>query len=184
MLRILAKVWARLAYRWQNETQAHTAELNAGLSTRLAGQKHTLAAQLNKEADDIEKRIAEVSALEDAGYWLCVNGHERRLCSCALFGQVAIVHVTGCPLEPVNGVVKCAEKNCDKPMKLIKRELMSGQEKYESDKERGEAEKIVANKRQQAKAEEDNAAGSEKTAKYFLDQATNSRAVADKIKKL
>ncbi len=30
------------------------------------------------------------------------------------------------------------------PMKLVKRDQMSGQEKYESDKDRGEAEKSVA----------------------------------------
>lgn len=61
---------------------------------------------------------------------------------------------------------------------------MTGQEKYESDKDRGEAEKVAQSQREQAKAEGENAANSEKTAKYFRDLATNNRTIADKIRRL
>ena len=61
---------------------------------------------------------------------------------------------------------------------------MSGQEKYESDKERKEAQTIAENKRATAKAEEENAVGSEKAAQYFKGQAANNRQVADKIRAL
>ncbi len=43
-----------------------------------------------------------------------------------------------------------------------------------SDRERREAEKIAESKRQQAKAEEENVANSEKTAKYFRGVAANA----------
>jgi len=69
-------------------------------------------------------------------------------------------------------------------MKFIKRSEMSGQEKYESDKERGEAEKIAQNKRDQAKATEEEAANSERTAKYLQGLAESGRALANKIRNL
>ena len=107
--------------------------------------------------------------MEEKGYWLCEDGHEA----------YAGVKPDGTPGDPFTSC-----PTCGKSVKLISRATMSGQEKYESDNERGEAEKIIENKREQAKAEEENAAGSEKTAKYFLKQAANGRAVAQKIKKL
>jgi hypothetical protein len=61
---------------------------------------------------------------------------------------------------------------------------MTGQEKYESDKERAEAEKMAKSKRDQAKTEEENLTNSEKTAKYFQGLADNNRKVAEKIKAL
>jgi hypothetical protein len=57
-------------------------------------------------------------------------------------------------------------------------------DKYDSDRERHEAEKIVESKRQTAAAEAENASGGEKTVKYFRDQAANARVVADKIRQL
>jgi hypothetical protein len=71
-----------------------------------------------------------------------------------------------------------------KIMKLVERSRMTGQEKYESDKERGEAEKIAQNKRDQAKAEEENAANSERTAKYLQGLAECGRALANQIRNL
>jgi hypothetical protein len=72
---------------------------------------------------------------------------------------------------------------------------MTGQEKYESDKERKEAEKISADKRAAAKTEsasrraaakeeEDKAEGGEQTAKVFRANAENARTVANKIRAL
>jgi hypothetical protein len=50
---------------------------------------------------------------------------------------------------------------------------MTGQKKYESDKERKEAEKIAADKRAQAAAEETNLTESERT---FSDTSVDTRA--------
>jgi hypothetical protein len=67
-------------------------------------------------------------------------------------------------------------------MRLIKFELMSGQEKYEADKEKDDAKKVAAQKRQQAEQEATNATEGLKTAQYFRSNAENGRIVADKIK--
>src|SRR5260370_34490059 len=57
-------------------------------------------------------------------------------------------------------------------------------EKYDSDRELHEAEKIVESKRQTSAAEAQNASGGEKTVKYFRDQAANARVMADTIQAL
>ena len=69
-------------------------------------------------------------------------------------------------------------------MKLIKRDQMTGQEKYESDRERKDAEDLAKAKRDQAKAEEDNAAQSEKAAKYFQGSPRITGHVAEKVRRL
>ena len=73
-------------------------------------------------------------------------------------------------------------KECGGEGKLIKRDEMSGQEKYESDKDRKDAEGIAKSKREQAKAEQENVEGSKKSAVYFQGLAKNGRALADKIR--
>lgn len=161
MLRTIAKWWAKKKYIWKQEVEASTAELHAGLSFRLAGEKRALIAQLNKDAEDIENNIKSVDEKMAAGYWECANGHEN----------TNVAEADSCV-------------DCFKPAKFISQGTMTGQEKYESDKERTEAEKIAENKRATAKAEEENAAGSENTAKYFQDQAKNNRQIADKIRSL
>lgn len=167
MFRFLAKVCAKLAYRFKLEKEAATNDLNAGLSARLAREKRKFVEQLNKEADVMETRIKQVAEMEEKGFWLCENGHEQE------------------DAEP-DGLAKLSIDcdKCDAQSKYIKRSEMSGQEKYESDKERGETEKIVQSKRDQAKDETKNMDGSEAAAKYFRNQAANSRATADKVRAL
>jgi hypothetical protein len=166
MIRSLAKWCARKHYLFSQEYQAATADLHAGLSLRLAGEKRALVEKLNKEADDIEANIKAVDEKLAGGFWECENGHER-----------------GFVDQPSEGGPTFC-KVCQSPVRLVSMATMSGQEKYKSDKERKEAEQIAANKRATAKAEEENAEGSEKTAKYFQDQARNNRAVAAKVRSL
>jgi hypothetical protein len=168
----------------QQEFTAARNDLNATLSERLAAAKREAHRAVEQEADDIEARIKEVAELEEKGFWQCEEGHEKLdECSCASAtpGAAAIVHAEGCWRSGSGFGVIC---DGGKPMKLIKRAAMSGQEKYESDKERKEAETIVASKRQTAAAEQENVAGSEKTAQYFRGQAANGRTVADKVRNL
>jgi hypothetical protein len=66
----------------------------------------------------------------------CQNGHEK---------ADAFI-----PENAVDDTVRrCLD--CKMPTHFIKRDQMSGQEKYESDKERGEAQKTAENKRQTAR---------------------------------
>jgi hypothetical protein len=88
----------------------------------------------------------------------------------------------GVPVANENPMILC--DRCKKPANLVKRAEMTGQEKYESDRERNEVEKMVADKRQQAKAEEENAKGGEDAAKMFRGNAANGRNVADKLRSL
>jgi hypothetical protein len=175
MIRFAARIWAKHKYVFSQYAEAATNDLNAGLSLRLAGEKRTLIQKLNKEADDIEANIKSVDEKLTAGYWECEGGHE----------WASMPKVRPTKDRPANlCVVRVNGNECGGEVKLIKREQMTGQEKYESDKERGEAEKIAKSKREQAKAEEGNLADCEKTAKYFKGLADNNRKVAEKIKSL
>jgi stalled ribosome rescue protein Dom34 len=77
---------------------------------------------------------------------------------------------------------KCLE--CDAPAKFIKRSLMSGQEKYESDKERKEAEQMAAEKRKLAEEHAKKIPDIEQNAKFLQGNGENARAFADKIRSL
>jgi hypothetical protein len=61
---------------------------------------------------------------------------------------------------------------------------LTGQAKYEADKEKKDAENIAESKRQQAKEEERLIEGGEATAKHFRQQAGNGRLTAEKLRKL
>lgn len=153
-------------------------------SLRLAAEKRSLIEKLNKEADDIEANIKAVDDKLTIGCWECENGHEiATSCGCASPGGPAFVHIADCVFNGFNAEA-CPGPGCNKPMKLFSLATMTGHEKYESDKERKEAQTIAENKRATAKAEAKNAEGSEKTAKYFQDQARNNRAIAEKIRSL
>jgi hypothetical protein len=129
MLRLTARIWAKLQYRFRLETEAAANELNAGLSANRAEEKRKLVVQLNSEADAIDKQISEGQESEEY-------------------------------------------------------RALAGQEKYEADREKNDAKKIAAEKRQLAEEESKNAENGEATAKHFKQQAANSRATADKIRKL
>src|ERR1039458_923880 len=168
MLRIFARWWARKKYVLSQEVEAATNDLNAGLSLRLSTEKRALIEKLNKEADEMDARIKQVSEMEEKGFWLCGK------CGAENIDAPAVPQAEG-------SVIHC---DCGEPMKLIKRDQMTGQEKYESDKERKEAEDIAKSKREQAKAEEENAVNGEKTAKYFKGLAENNRTIANRIRQL
>jgi L-lactate utilization protein LutB len=170
MIRALSKWAAKQYYIAGQEFQAGIADLHAGLSLRLAGEKRVLIEKLNKEADDIEANIKKVDEQLAAGYWECENGHEHP-------------DNTKDSILPTSGVL-CGECDYKVPMKLVRTDLMTGQEKYESDKERKDAEDMAAAKRATVKAEEENAAGSEKAAKYFQDQVKSFRTIAEKLRSL
>lgn len=165
MLRFLAQFWAKQKYIFSQHLEAATNELNAGLSLRLAGEKRGLIEKLNKDAGEIEAKIKSMDEMLDKGFWECENGHE-----------IQSTHVA-----PGEDNI-CPE--CNKLAKYVSRSTMTGQEKYESDKERKDAEKIAADKRAQAATESEKIAESERTAKYFKGLAENNRRIAEKIKSL
>jgi hypothetical protein len=167
MLRIFARFWAKRKYIFSQETEAATNDLNAGLAIKLATEKRALIEKLKSDADEIDANIKSMDEKLDRGFWECENGHENPDFLPTIASGIAVV---------------C--KECGAPCKLVKASTMTGQEKYESDKERKEAEKIAADKRAQAAAEETNLTESERTAKYFKGLAENSRKIADKIRKL
>jgi hypothetical protein len=108
------------------------------LSLRFAW-REALAEELNKEADDIEANIQAVDEKLVAGYWECANGHENtgaQRMACETGGDVA------------------ASIECKAPVKFIKLDQLTGQEKCESGKECKEAETIADNKGATAKSEE------------------------------
>jgi hypothetical protein len=188
MIKLFARIWAKHSYVFQLEHEAARTEINARLAENLAAERRQnvtklraeadeVESKLNKEADELDARIKEYSAKEEAGFWLCENGHEHQL---------------GLP-DPAKPDFPCPD--CGKPSKFVKRDQMTGQEQYESDKERRDAEKMLAEKRAAAKTEsasrraaakdeEDKAEGGEQTAKVFRANAANARTVAGKIRAL
>lgn len=171
MLRFIAKRYAKAQYQFRQLVEAETNELHAKLAARLAKEHRDNAAQLTKEADQMEERIRTFTDMEAQGYWLCEDGHENYELGSTVFDKVEI------SLNPI-----CA--SCGKPTKLIKRDHMTGQEKYESDKERGEAQDIANQKRAQAEEEMKSADESEKASKYFRSIAQNNRNVAEKLRRV
>ena len=178
MLRFFARFWAKRKYIFNTEFEAATHEMNAALSAQRAKDAREMIAQANKEADDIEKRIAEVAVMEEKGFWLCEDGQEVPKCSLALCDEHEAARCNECK----TGKKACPV--CDKPMKLIKRSEMTGQEKYESDQQRKEAEKIVESKREYAKQQEEQAKGGEDTARHFRREAARSHELADRLRHL
>lgn len=167
MVKLIARIWAKLSYVFVLESEARKSEINAVVARTNAQTYRSGAEAMHKEANGIEQRINELAVLEDKGYWLCENGHE----------------LPGDALTPADGTLPACNQ-CGKPLTIIKRELMSGQEKYESDKERKEAEKMVAEKRGLAQQQEARAAEAEQTATTLEGMAANSRTFAQKIREI
>jgi hypothetical protein len=182
MIRFFAKRRAKREYVLKLELEAANNDINAQLAENRAKEKRAFVDQLNREADDIDANITKEELKLNHGYWICEKGHEKTdECSCATPPAEAIVHVSGCWRDGSEFGVVC---HCGRPMKLIKLDKMTGQEKYEADREKDDAKKIAAQKRQQAEQEATNATEGLKTAQYFRSNAENSRLVADKIRKL
>jgi hypothetical protein len=167
MLRIIARWWAKRKYIFSQETEAAMNDLHAGLAIKLASEKRALLEKLTKDADAIDANIKSMDEKLEEGFWECECGRENLVAP-------AVTQAEG-------SHIFC---ECGKSMKLFSRATMTGQEKYESDKERKEAEKIVADKRAQAAAEEENVANGEKTAKYFQGLAANAPTISERIRDL
>ncbi|SPF55150.1 hypothetical protein SBA4_6980008 [Candidatus Sulfopaludibacter sp. SbA4] len=129
--------------------------------------------KLTEEADAFDARIKQVPEMEEKGFWLCENGHEVEV------GEHDAENIAN---GTQNGQKRCA--GCDSITKLIKRSEMSSQEKYESDKERKEAEKMAAAKREEIAQHEENLKNQEATAKHFRVQSASSRKLAEALRNL
>jgi hypothetical protein len=167
MMRALAKVWARLAYLWELENEAVRSDINAGTAKVNATDKRKLVAQLVAEADAIDKNIEEQAKALEAGVWECENGHQKG----GAFGP-----------DADGAARKCIE--CNAPAQFLKISEMTGQEKYELEKQKGEAKKVAAEKRELAKQETENADNGDRTVAVLSGRAQDSRNFADKIRKL
>jgi hypothetical protein len=67
-------------------------------------------------------------------------------------------------------------------VKFIKLSEMNGQEKYELERQKKEAQTMVAEKRKMAEQEVENVTNREQTAKMLAGNAENARTLADKIR--
>jgi hypothetical protein len=74
MTRLLARFWAKRRYIFNQELEAATSDLNAGLSARRAREKRDLVAQLNAEADAIEEHI---KLKEDSDEYKALAGQDK-----------------------------------------------------------------------------------------------------------
>jgi hypothetical protein len=174
MIRLLAKWRAKRNYVWKLLIEGETSDINAALAARNAQAKRELSQKLTADADAIEENIRKVDVQLDKGYWLCEDGHEME-------NQPP----TKPSDEKFNGITIAKPTcECGKPAKEIRRDLMTGQEKYESEKERKEAEQVAVEKRKQAAEEEKGAADGEGVVKYHRTIAENARQTAEKIKSL
>lgn len=179
---MFARFWAKRRYIVRQEMEAALNDLNAAVSAQRAQEKRDLIPQLSKEADAIDKNIAEIAAMEEKGFWRCENGHEKPKCTLALCDEHEASMCEECKTVAAGDLPTCEQ--CDKATKLIKRSEMTGQEKYESDQERKEAEKVAESKRQYAAQLVDEVKGQEDTAKHFRRQAASSRELADRLKQI
>jgi len=85
-------------------------------------------------------------------------------------------------VEQLNKEADAIEQNIKAEEEKPEYQALQGQERYEADREKREAEKIVESKRQQAAEESNAVTDCEATAQHFRGQANNSRLVADKIR--
>src|ERR1035441_3142051 len=137
MLNLIAKWWAKKRYVWAELSQAANLDLNASAAQYKANQRREEVKALTEQADAIEANIKRLDELEEKGYWLCENGHEN---GDAILPEGA--EQRACPV-------------CRKPAKYIRKDLMTGQEKYESEKERKEAVQMAeANRKEIPEIEE------------------------------
>jgi hypothetical protein len=167
MLRAFATWVAKRKYIWNKEVEAGMHEWSARVAEQNAKASRDLIIKLKNDADAYEARIKEVADMEEEGFWLCENGHEKR----------------GAFQPATDGEYrKCID--CGEPVKFIKRSDMTGQEKYESDKDRKDAEKLLAAKREEIGNKETEAGQQEATGKYFRQQAESGRRLADSLRKL
>jgi uncharacterized protein YfcZ (UPF0381/DUF406 family) len=186
MLTFLARRWAKLRYRFQEEVKTETLLINARSSERTAEKTKLFIAQLRAKADAadaqaaaIEQNIKEVDEKMFLGFWQCENGHEAS----EVEGSDPDHNLS---TDPNSRICKCGKR-----MKFISSESMTGQEKYENEKERREVEKLADGARQQAaeirteiKRQEGEIENHLAIAKSFNDQAKRTRDFAQLLREL
>jgi hypothetical protein len=138
MLKLIARIIAKQQYIFKLEHEGATNEINAQLAQNRAQEKRLYIEQLNKEADAIEENIATEEARLEKGFWECENGHEFDGTENAMI----------LPGKPPQDLKKCF--HCGSDIKFIQLTRMTGQEKYEAEKEKDEARKIAGEKRRVA----------------------------------
>lgn len=170
MIRFIAKIVGKWSYIFKQEREAAMSELSARVADKNAALSRDIIAQLEKDADEMEARIAKVAEMEEKGFWQCENGHEedgsRGNTAVDSTGQVSLCHT------------------CDAPKKFIKRSEMTGQEKYESDKDRKDAEKLIAAKREEIEQRKGELENQVNTASVLRRQAQGNRMLADKLREV
>src|SRR5580693_1138189 len=171
MLRAFAKSWSKLAYIFKMEREAGLNEALGKVQQAKGAAERKQAADKKAQADVREARIKEMAEMEEKGYWECENGHELSAeCDCIQPRGIAIVHTVNCAFNDFDSESGPCPK-CGAPAKFIKRDLMSGQEKYESDKGRKESEALLANLRSQIEAHEQQAGVHDAAEQYFMNRA-------------
>ena len=168
MIRFLATWFAKWSYRWKNEREAGLNFWMGKVQEKKAAEARKQLASLNADADAREARIKQMAEMEEKGYWMCEHGHESDITKTKMD-------------DGWHGII-CGI--CERPGKFIKRSVMSGQEKYESDKERKESEDLLEAARQDIAAHEKQAETHDAAAKYFMQRATQARAEADDVRNL
>lgn len=174
MLRDIATWWSRWVYVWRKENEAGLHSWSARVAERNAEMTRAAIAKFTKEAEAFDVRIKQVAEMEEKGFYVCDDGHESA--KPFLNGTDSF----SCPFP----IAKALNGVCAKPAKFIKRSEMSGQEKYDSDKERKDAEKLLEAKRADIAQQEKDLEAQQQTAKYFRGQAASSRGLAESLRKL
>lgn len=183
MLRLLAKRWAKLRYRFQEEVKSETLSINARSSERTAEKMKLFIQQLQAKADaadaqalGMEDNIKAVDEKMSKGFWQCEGGHEEPIS--AAFGGVELEISRTC----------CS---CQKSMKMVRTDLLTGQEQYENEKERKEVERMAEGARQKSaeirteiKRHEADIENHLAIAKSFNDQAKRTRDFAELLREL
>lgn len=170
MIRLLAKIWGKLSYRWKLETDAAKDDVNAGLADQLASARKSEAEKAEEEAKAIDENIEKETSHLKEGFWECSNGHEIEKEKLA----------TGEPEKP--GQFVCP--TCKAEVRFLKLDELSGQDKYELEKELKDARNIADEKRKLAEGRLVQAKEGEDTAKHYRRQAKSGREAADRVKKI
>jgi formate dehydrogenase assembly factor FdhD len=168
MLRSIITRWAKLAYRSKMEKEAGLQFWMGKVQQAKGAAEKDKAAEVRKDADQRESRIKAMAQMESIGYWDCENGHEKN----DAFMSESVDDTTR----------RCVV--CNAPAKFISRATMSGQEKYESDKARKEAEDLLADLRNQIEVHEKQAGVHNAAADYFMNRAKQAWAEADDVRRV
>lgn len=171
-MRTLARLWAKLKYVWKLEVDAGTDDVNAKLAQRLADDRHIEHQAILKEIAGIEESIKEENDRLERGYLECAYGHQHDIDTDASAEEINSKQMT------------CGISECQAVLKLVKLSDMTPKEKYDIEKEKHEAEKVLASKRQHAEQKAQQVKGGEDTAKHYRGQAQNGRIVADRVRHL